>query len=63
MRKMFQNALKVVYALVEQFVFYVAAFIAFLLWISLGNIYLSILVFIFICVLFWLIPSVIKRNK
>ncbi len=63
MKVFFQNTLKVFYAFVEQFVFYIAAIIAFLCWVSFENIYLTISLFILICILFWAIPSVVKRNK
>ena len=63
MNEIFQNALKIIYAFLEQVVFYVAAVVAFLCWVSFGNMYLAIAVFILICLFFWAIPSIVKRNK
>lgn len=58
-----QSALKFLYALAEQFVFYLAAIAGFLVWLSFGNIYAAALIFILICVLFWALPSMLKRKK
>lgn len=56
--------LKIVYSLAEQFVFYLAVVIGFLVWIAFGNVYVSILAFILICIVFWMLPSVFaKKNK
>ena len=63
MNKFFQNALKIIYAFLEQFVFYVAAVVAFLCWVYFGNMYLAIALFILICIFFWGIPLIVKRNK
>lgn len=62
MKSSFQNALKLVYVFLEQFAFYIAAIVAFLCWISLGNIYIAISIFLLICILFWAIPSVLKKK-
>lgn len=63
MKSSFQNALKFAYAFLEQFVFYIAAIVAFLCWVSLGNLYIAISVFLSICILFWAIPSIFKKKK
>lgn len=63
MKSSFLNALKFVYAFLEQFVFYIAAIIAFLCWVSLGNIYIAISIFLLICILFWTIPSILKKRS
>ena len=62
MKFFFQNTLKVFYAFVEQFVFYMAVIIAFLCWVSFENIYLTISIFILIFILFWASPYGVKRN-
>lgn len=62
MKSSFQNALKFVYAFLEQFVFYIAAIVAFLCWVYLGNIYIAISIFLLICILFWMIPSILKKK-
>ena len=63
MKNYFQKALTFIYLLVEQFVFYIAAIVAFLYWVSYGNIYITIAIFILICILFLVIPSMLKRKK
>jgi len=57
-------ALKIVYSLAEQFVFYLAAVVGFLVWVIFGNMYVSILAFVLICIVFWMLPTVFaKKNK
>lgn len=63
MNNHFQMAVKFIYSIIEQFVFYLAAGAGFLAWIYFGNIYISVFVFVFICGVFWALPSLIKRNK
>ena len=63
MKSCFQNVLKSIYAFLEQFVFYIAAIVAFLCWVSLGNLYIAISIFLLICILFWTIPSILKKKK
>lgn len=63
MKNYLQSVSKTIYALVEQFVFYLAAIAGFVAWVSLGNIYIAGAIFIIICVLFWALPSMLKREK
>ncbi len=63
MNKYFQNVLKIIYAFIEQFVFYIAAIAAFLYWVTFDNKYIAISIFILICMIFWAIPSILKRKK
>lgn len=63
MKDHLQAALKFIYALVEQFVFYFAAIVAFLYWVSFGNTYIAVSIFILICILFWALPSILKRKR
>jgi hypothetical protein len=63
MKSSFQNVIKFIYEFLEQFVFYIAAIVAFLCWVSLGNIYIAISIFLLICILFWAIPSIFKKKK
>ena len=57
------KTLKLIYSLIEQFVFYFAVVVAFLSWFSFGNIYIAIAVFVVIPVVFWMFPLIFKKNN
>jgi len=57
------KTLKLIYSLIEQFVFYFAVIVAFLSWFSFGNIYIAIAVFVVIPVVFWMFPLIFKKNN
>ena len=62
MKVYMQKTLKLIYVFVEQFVFYFAAIVAFFCWVYFGNIYVTALIFILICTLFWILPKAFKRK-
>lgn len=63
MKNNFQMAVKFIFSLIEQFVFYLAAIAGFLSWIYFSNIYIAVSIFISICGIFWALPALSKRKK
>jgi hypothetical protein len=63
MRAYLRMAIKFIYAIIEQFIFYLAAIIGFLSLLYFGNAYLAISVFFIIFLSFWALSTVIKQKK
>jgi len=63
MRAYFRMAIKFIYAIIEQFIFYLAAIAGFLSWLCFGNTYLAISIFFIICLSFWALSTVIKQKN
>jgi len=63
MRTYLRMAIKFIYAIIEQFIFYLAAIISFLSWLYFGNASLAISVFFIICLPSWASSTVIKQKK
>lgn len=63
MKSGLRGLINFIYALLEQFVFLVAFVIGFMCWATFDNAYIAVSAFILICILFWAIPSLIRRRK
>lgn len=58
-----KKIINLAYSFLEQLVFLLALVFGLVAWSLYDNVVVAVFIFIAICVLFWMIPSVLKRLK
>lgn len=58
-----KKILYLMYSFLEQLVFMVALVVGLFVWISFDSVFFAAFTFIVICIIFWAIPSLVKRLK